>query len=129
MLPGGFSLGVGSGEALNEHIFGDAWPEVDVRLEMLEEAVEVIRELWTGELVSHRGKHYTVSNARIYSLPDVAGHRDVSGFGEKSVELAGRVGDGFMTVQPDADALGIFRSSGGGNKPALASLKVVLGSR
>src|SRR5829696_5021892 len=64
-----FVLGVGSGEALNEHILGDRWPGADVRLEMLEEAVEVMRALWTGEVVSHRGKHYTVEHARIYTLP------------------------------------------------------------
>src|SRR4051812_5462455 len=64
-LDGRFRLGIGSGEALNEHILGDAWPEADVRLEMLEEAVHVMRELFTGEQVSHRGKHYTVENARL----------------------------------------------------------------
>jgi G6PDH family F420-dependent oxidoreductase len=123
LLPAGFNLGVGSGEALNEHIFGDAWPEVDVRLEMLEEAIEVIRKLWTGELVSHRGKHYTVSNARIYSLPEQLPDILVSGFGEKSIELAGRVGDGFMSVQPNADAVSAFRRASGG-KRTQAGLKV-----
>src|SRR4051812_36745117 len=59
LLEGRFGLGVGSGEALNEHILGDRWPEADVRLEMLEEAIEVIRKLWTGDVVHHHGKHYT----------------------------------------------------------------------
>ena len=66
---GRFSFGVGSGEALNEHILGDHWPEADVRLEMLEEAIEVIRLLWEGGQRSHHGD-YTVENARIYDLPD-----------------------------------------------------------
>ena len=123
LLPAGFNLGVGSGEALNEHIFGDAWPEVDVRLEMLEEAIEVIRELWTGKLVSHRGKHYTVSNARIYSLPDRLPEILVSGFGEKSIDLAGRVGDGYLSVRPDKDAVDAFRKASGG-KRTQAGLKV-----
>ena len=57
-LRGSFILGVGSGEALNEHILGDAWPDADTRLEMLEEAVAVIRRLWSGEQISHRGTHY-----------------------------------------------------------------------
>ena len=71
VLHGGrFVLGVGSGEALNEHILGTAWPSAEVRLEMLEEAVEVMRKLWTGETVNHRGTHYTVDSARIYTLPD-----------------------------------------------------------
>src|ERR671920_159985 len=57
MLDGKFILGVGSGEALNEHVLGDVWPSVDVRLEMLEEAVELMRQLWTGEVVTTEGKH------------------------------------------------------------------------
>jgi coenzyme F420-dependent glucose-6-phosphate dehydrogenase len=55
MMPGRFFFGIGSGENLNEHIFGDPWPPAPVRLEMLEEAVEIIRELWTGEEISHYG--------------------------------------------------------------------------
>src|SRR3954469_7966676 len=70
MMPGRFFLGVGSGENLNEHILGDKWPAPDERLEMLEEAVEVIRLLWEGGYQTHRGKHYTVEQARIYTLPD-----------------------------------------------------------
>src|SRR5215204_7465357 len=66
MLEGRFNLGVGSGEALNEQIVGDHWPEADVRLEMLREAVDVMRTLWQGGQQSHRGKHYTVENARVY---------------------------------------------------------------
>src|ERR671914_1661794 len=60
MLDGRFSFGIGSGEALNEHILGDGWPEAEVRQEMLEEAIEVMRGLWSGETVSHRGTHYSV---------------------------------------------------------------------
>src|SRR3954467_6775638 len=66
LLEGRFSLGVGSGEALNEHVLGDVWAEADERLGMLEEAIEVMRKLWTGEQVSHRGEHYTVQSARLY---------------------------------------------------------------
>jgi G6PDH family F420-dependent oxidoreductase len=70
LLTGGkFSLGVGTGEALNEHILGDQWPPAEQRLEMLEEAVHVIRELLTGQLISHAGDHYTVDTARLYSVP------------------------------------------------------------
>src|ERR687885_930630 len=70
MLNGRFALGVGTGEALNEHIFGDPWPSTDTRLEMLEEAIEVMRLLWTGKLVNHRGTHYRVQQARIYTAPE-----------------------------------------------------------
>src|ERR1700712_387610 len=71
VLTGGrFTLGVGTGEALNEHILGDRWPNEEIRLEMVEEAVEVIRELWRGEFVGHRGEYYEVENARLYTLPE-----------------------------------------------------------
>src|SRR3954464_10184062 len=110
VLTGGrFGLGVGTGEALNEHIFGDAWPEADVRLEMLEEAVEIMRELWKGGNVSYRGKHYTVENARIYTLPEKPVEILVSGFGPKSIEVAGRIGDGYISTMPDGDLVAKFR--------------------
>src|SRR5256714_6535348 len=70
MMPGRFFLGVGTGENLNEHIFGDRWPAPDERIEMLEEAIDVIRLLWRGGTQTHRGKHYTVDHACIYTLPD-----------------------------------------------------------
>jgi coenzyme F420-dependent glucose-6-phosphate dehydrogenase len=69
MMPGRFLFGVGTGENLNEHIAGHRWPSQAVRAEMLEEAVGVIRLLWQGGLRSHRGRHYTVENARISTLP------------------------------------------------------------
>ena len=123
MHGGRFSLGVGSGEALNEHILGDAWPEAAVRLEMLEEAVTVMRELWKGDDVSHRGRHYTVQNARIYTLPDSPPKVYVSGFGPKAIDLAARIGDGFVSTAPDGDAVKRFRANGGGDKPCQAGFK------
>ena len=67
-LSGGrFFLGVGTGEALNEHITGDRWPPADVRQDMLVEAIEIIRELWTGETVDYEGDFYVVENARLFS--------------------------------------------------------------
>src|ERR1700733_162077 len=62
---GGYALGAGTGEVLNEHVLGDRWPGAEERMEMLEEAVEVIRELLTGKLISHAGRHYTVETARL----------------------------------------------------------------
>jgi G6PDH family F420-dependent oxidoreductase len=120
---GRFHLGVGSGEALNEHILGDRWPEADVRLEMLEEAVEVIRLLWQGGDQSHHGRHYTVENARVYDLPDRPVPILVSGFGPKAIRLAARIGDGFCTTSPDAEAIGLYRSEGG-TGPVHAGTKV-----
>ncbi|MER7923142.1 LLM class F420-dependent oxidoreductase [Streptomyces sp. NPDC096057] len=127
-LNGRFRLGIGSGEALNEHILGDAWPEADVRLAMLEEAVHVMRELFTGKQISHRGEHYTVENARLYTVPDEPVPIDVSAFGPHAAEVAGRVGDGFITMAPDAPAIERFRRSGGGTKPVSAGLKVCWGT-
>jgi G6PDH family F420-dependent oxidoreductase len=127
-LRGRFTLGVGSGEALNEHILGDAWPSANVRLEMLEEAIGLIRRLWTGEQVEHDGIHYTVENARIYTLPETPPDLYVSGFGPKAVQLAARVGDGYCLVSPDADAVTSFREGGGGDKPVQAGTKVCFGA-
>lgn len=126
-LGGRFRLGVGSGEALNESVLGGPWPEAAIRLEMLEEAVQVIRRLFTGEQVSHHGKHYTVQNARLYTLPDEPVPIDVSAFGPQAAEVAGRIGDGFITMAPLAEPIERFRRSGGGTKPVSAGLKVCWG--
>ncbi|WP_229072523.1 TIGR03557 family F420-dependent LLM class oxidoreductase [Actinoplanes sp. DH11] len=124
VLTGGrFRLGVGTGEALNEHIFGDAWPEADVRLEMLEEAVEIMRKLWKGGVVSYRGKHYTVENARVYTLPEKPVEILVSGFGPKAIEVAARIGDGYVSTMPDGDMVQQFRSQGGGDRVCQAGFK------
>jgi G6PDH family F420-dependent oxidoreductase len=127
MLEGRFVLGVGSGEALNEHILGDAWPSADVRLEMLEEAIEVMRELWTGKDIEHYGEYYVVENARIYTLPETPPPIYVSGFGRKSIALAARVGDGYCSTRPDAELVGRFRDGGGGEKPCQGGTKVCWG--
>lgn len=127
MLPARFGFGVGSGEALNEQVLGDDWPEADVRLEMLEEAIDVIRRLWTGEVLSHQGKHYRVRHARIYTLPQEPPPILVSGFGPKSVDLAARIGDGYVTTMPDKDLIQRFRANGGAGKPVQAGSKVCYG--
>jgi G6PDH family F420-dependent oxidoreductase len=127
LLDGRFRLGVGSGEALNEHILGGRWPAARERLEMLEEAIEVIRLLWDGGSRSHRGRHYRVENARIYDLPDRLPPILVSGFGPRAIALAARIGDGFCTVVPDADAVRSFREQGGGEKLVQGGMKVCFG--
>jgi G6PDH family F420-dependent oxidoreductase len=124
LLDGRFALGVGSGEALNEHILGERWPQADERLEMLEEAVQVIRTLWQGGSQSHRGRHYRVENARIYDLPDELPQILISGFGPKATELAARVGDGFCTVEPAKEAVEIVREKGGKDKLIAGAAKV-----
>ena len=114
LAPGRFRFGVGSGEALNEHVLGDAWPPVSVRLARLEEAIEVIRQLWTGKTVTHEGTYYTVHNARLFSLPAEPPPVLISGFGPEATELAARIGDGWITTSPDKEDLELFRRSNSG---------------
>ena len=125
---GRFVLGVGSGEALNEHVLGDRWPPTDLRLRMLEEAVELIRALHRagaqGQEVTYHGTYYTVENARIYTVPPEPVPIYVSGLGPKAANLAGRIGDGFICTKPDEELLRRFRSGGGGDRPAQAGFKV-----
>ena len=94
MIAGRFRFGVGTGENLNEHILGDRGREADMRLEMLEEAVAVIRALWTGEHGESLGQALPVENARIYTAARPTAARDVSGFGPKATSCAARIGDG-----------------------------------
>ena len=119
-----FYLGVGSGEALNEHILGDRWPPADTRIAMLEESVELLRLLWEGKETTFEGEFYVVENARIYNVPDDPIPVMVSAFGPKAAEVAGRIGDGFVTTSPDADNIKVFHQSGGKGKPVLAMVKV-----
>ena len=126
MLPGRFWLGIGSGENLNEHILGQGWPETAVRQERMEEAVEVIRLLWEGGLKSHHGKHYTVENARLYTLPDEPPPIYVATAGERATEIAGRIGDGMFGLIPDADVIEQFEGAGGKGKPKLGQVHVCL---
>jgi G6PDH family F420-dependent oxidoreductase len=121
-LPGRFSLGVGSGENLNEHVLGDRWPPVRIRQERLEEAIEVIRLLWQGGLRSFEGRHFTVENARIYSLPREPPPILVAVAGERSVELAARCGDGLIGTSPISESVERFHA--GSEKPAYGQLHV-----
>jgi G6PDH family F420-dependent oxidoreductase len=123
LLGGRFTLGVGTGEALNEHVLGDPWPSLDVRLEMLEEAVSLIRRLWTGEVVTERGRYYSVDHARIYNVPETPPEIYVSAFGPKAAEVAGRIGDGYIGTAPDPDLVTRFKDASGG-RPAQAGAKV-----
>ena len=124
LMPGRFFLGVGTGENLNEHILGDHWPPAGVRLEMLREAVEVIRKMWSGKRVNHRGRHYTVENARVYTLPDELPPIYVAASGPKAAALAGEIGDGLVAVAPDTETVEKFEAAGGGGKPRYAEMLV-----
>lgn len=113
LLDGRFTWGVGTGEALNEHILGDPWPTADIRLEMLEEALEVIRLLWEGDSVTHRGKHFTVEDATIFDVPSELPPIVVSAFAESSAELAAQSGDGLWTTGTKGEVIEAYKSAGG----------------
>ncbi len=113
---GRFTLGLGAGENLNEHVVGGGWPIAAVRHEMLEEAVNIIRALWTGNAVTYRGKHFEVEAARIWDLPEVAPPIGIAVSGPSSCRLAGRHADAMI-------ALGdMFDGSGGAGKPRIGQI-------
>lgn len=124
LLPGRFIFGLGSGEYLNEHILGDHWPEADVRQDMLEEAIGLIRQMWQGGQHSHYGNHYIVENARLYTLPDELPPVLIAASGPKSAEMAGRIGDGLIATSPDKETVQQFEKAGGKGKPRYAEMTV-----
>jgi G6PDH family F420-dependent oxidoreductase len=124
LLTGGkFTLGVGTGEALNEHITGAKWPAAAERRDMLTEAVTVIAQLFTGEQLSHHGTHYRVDTPRLYSVPDQPPPIYVSGFGEHSARLAAKIADGYICMGPQADLIKLYREEGGGDRPVQGGIK------
>jgi coenzyme F420-dependent glucose-6-phosphate dehydrogenase len=129
LLDGRFFLGVGSGENLNEHILGDKWPPADTRLEMLEEAVEVLRLLWQGGQQSHDGNYFLVENARVYDLPDDPVKVMIAGSGEKAARLAGRIGDGYVGTSAKKETMQAFDKAGGKGKPRYGQLTVCWAER
>ena len=126
LFDGRFFWGVGTGEALNEHVVAQRWPRPEVRLEMLEEAVGVVRELWRGETVDHRGRHYEIENARVFDAPTAPIPVIVSAFGETAAALAGRIGDGYWGHSPERELLETYRHAGGAG-PKYAQLTLCWG--
>jgi coenzyme F420-dependent glucose-6-phosphate dehydrogenase len=123
MLPGRFFFGAGTGENLNEHILGDRWPPASLRLEMLEEAVRLMRLLWKGELTTFRGDHYQVENTRIYTLPEEPIRVFIAASAEEAAELAGRMGDGLVSTAPKAELVQAYEDAGG-KGPKIGQLTV-----
>lgn len=99
---GRFVLGLGSGENLNEHVVGEGWPSVAARQVMLAEAIEIIRELHTGELVTYDGEYFRVDSARIWDLPESGVEIGVALSGSEGVQTFGPLGDHLIAVEPDA---------------------------
>jgi G6PDH family F420-dependent oxidoreductase len=108
-----FFLALGTGERLNEHVLGDRWPRADERLEMLEEATDIIRKLFGGDYETFRGKHYTVEQAKLYDAPASPAPIVIAAKAENAAELAAAKADGTMNTTPDADIVKHYKESGG----------------
>lgn len=124
LMPGRFFLGLGSGENLNEHITGERWPSAPERLDMLEEAIDVMRLLWEGDEVTHVGPHFVVQDARLYSLPSQPPPILVAAAGPKAADLAATTGDGIIATSPDRELIDTFEEAGGSSKPRYGKLTV-----
>ena len=125
MMEGRFNLGLGSGENLNEHILGDHWPPAPKRIEMLEEAIKIIRMLWQGDMHNFEGKYYTIQNAQVYTLPSELPNILMSADGELAAKTAGRIAEGLLITSGIRDnIINIFKKSGGKDKPCYAEATV-----
>ena len=113
LMEGRFFLGVGTGEALNEHVTGARWPRPDERLDMLDEALEIITKLWRGEYETYRGRHYTVEQARVYDVPDHPPELIVAAAAEQAAKLAAKWGDGMISTSPDREVIDAYKQAGG----------------
>ena len=128
VLTGGrFTLGLGAGERLNEHVVGGGWPAARVRHERLAEAAEIIRALLDGDYVSYSGRHFQVERAKLYDLPDARLPIAMAASGPSSVAIAGRHADCMIATQPLADLVAGFGKAGGAGKPAYGQLNVCYG--
>jgi G6PDH family F420-dependent oxidoreductase len=119
---GRFTLGLGAGENLNEHVVGGGWPMATVRHEMLEEAVEIIRALWSGDSVTYRGKHFDVESAKVWDLPEIAPPIGIAVSGPRSCRLAGRHADAMIAVEPKTTLGRMFDDAGGAGKPRIGQI-------
>jgi coenzyme F420-dependent glucose-6-phosphate dehydrogenase len=124
MMPGRFFLGVGTGENLNEHVTGQRWPSANERRELLKEAIAVIRTLWAGGLVEHRGPGYQVIDAQLFTLPAEPPPIYVAAAGRIAAEFAAELGDGLIGTAPEQDLVASFVEHGGSTKPKLGQLTV-----
>jgi coenzyme F420-dependent glucose-6-phosphate dehydrogenase len=105
MYPGRFYLGLGAGEALNEHITGEYWPEAPTRLDRLAESIEIIQKLFTGKVVKHRGAHFNVESAKLYTLPDAPPPIYIATSGPINAKRTGKTTDGIILVGAADDKL------------------------
>jgi G6PDH family F420-dependent oxidoreductase len=121
---GRFTLGLGAGENLNEHVTGGGWPPVNVRHQMLEEAVDIIRNLWTGGYVNYDGRHFQVDSAKVWDLPSKPLKLGIAASGSQSGQLAGNKADCLIAVEPKPEIIGAFEAAGGKQKPRIGQLPI-----
>ncbi len=124
---GRFSLGVGGGENLNEHVVGQGWPPAVVRHAMLREALGIIRELWGGGYVDHHGEHFNVESAKLYDLPEEPVSIGVAASGTSSCTVAAELGDFFIGTEPKAELQAKYFAAGGSGE-MVGQFPVVYGS-
>ena len=117
LAEGRFRLGLGSGEQLNEHVVGQGYPPVDVRHEMLIEAVEIIRELWEGAYVTYHGEHFDVEGAKLFDRPASPPPLGIAVSGRQSCALAGELADLVIATELKAELIQMFQEAGGEGKP------------
>ncbi len=128
LMPGRFRLGLGSGENLNEHVIGQGFPPTDIRQDMLEEAIAIIRELWTGERVTFHGDFFDVDRARIFDLPSEPIPIGVAAGGTQSAELAGETGDFLISTSPKAEIIEAYAQAGGDAQTVVGQMNVCWGT-
>jgi G6PDH family F420-dependent oxidoreductase len=127
---GRFTLGLGSGENLNEHIVGGGWPSADVRQQRLVEAVEIIRELFDGEYVNFSGRHFEVNSAKLWDVPEVRLPIAVAVSGEQSCELFAPLSEVMIAIDPEpslVDSWAAAHGAGGKKARKVAQLPVSWG--
>lgn len=121
LADGRFTLGVGTGERLNEHVVGRGWPAVHVRQEMFREALEIIRLLWSGGYQSYEGKHLVLEDAQVFDLPEALPPIAVAAGGPSAARIAADLGDALFATEPRADLVSAY-SRAGGDGPAYAEV-------
>jgi G6PDH family F420-dependent oxidoreductase len=129
LLSGGrFTLGLGAGENLNEHIVGEGWPGADVRQEMLVEAIHIIRDLFDGGYTNFRGEHFDVASAKLWDLPEKRVPIGVAVSGAQSTKIAGELADLMIAVEPKPELGEQFDAAGGTGKPRVGQMPISFGT-
>jgi G6PDH family F420-dependent oxidoreductase len=126
---GRFTLGLGSGENLNEHVVGQGWPPADVRQEMFMEAIQIIRELFDGEgYTNFRGQHFDVESAKLWDLPEKRVPIGVASGGKQASRIAGELADVLIATEPEPELVEAFDAAGGAGKPRIAQMPISFGT-